>query len=367
MDGEGDEAMWIWDGNDRNPSPPSPLPQGARGEDFHEPPYGVPAVGTGSFPPSPLAGEGLGVRGRLVAVAVLLILSATSLFAASAGEGTAAAKKPGDQLIALDPKGIVELDRSGKRLLVKTRIALREGFLEMLCCPAQTKEHESILAVDAKAYVIHAGLLALGAKPGSPVQYQPTFHPPSGQTIDIFLQWADADGKRHRVNAHEWVRYATHRYFIVTMDQLPAGLTLPEHDDAMPIRFFPKFKQLTWFGPMTTEQRDKLLTMSKDAAYQKAVASFYAQSQSRQLDADWVFVGSGYYVDERTGKKTYLAEGGDLICVSNFPDSMLDLAVKSTDKNDEGLLFEAWTERIPPRGTEVLMELVPRAEKTGRK
>jgi len=83
--------------------------------------------------------------------------------------------------------------------------------------------------------------------------------------------------------------------------------------------------------------------------------------------ANWVFVGSGYYLDERTGKKAYIAEGGDLICVSNFPDSMLDLAIKSTDKQNEGLLFEAWTEPIPPRGTDVTMELVPRVEKAGRK
>jgi hypothetical protein len=292
---------------------------------------------------------------------------AAELNRASAGEGTAAAKKPTDKLVDLDPKGIVQLDHVGKRLLVKTRVVLREGFLEMLACPAQTKEHESILALEGKAYVIHAGLLALGAKPGGPVQYQPTFHPPSGQPIDIFLQWADADGKRHRVKAQEWIRYATHRYYIVNMDQLPAGLTLPERDDALPIRFFPKFKQLTWFGPMSKEQRDKLLALSKDAAYKKAIVGFYEQSQSRQLDAGWVFVGSAWYVDERTGKKSYIAEGGDLICVSNFPDAMLDLAIKSTDKQDEGLLFEAWTERIPPRGTDVLIELVPRGEKVGRR
>jgi hypothetical protein len=280
---------------------------------------------------------------------------------ASASEGAAApTKKPADALVALDPAKNVQLDREGKRLLVKTHVVLREGVLEMLCCPAQTKEHESILAVDAKAYVIHAGLLALGAKPGTPVQYHPTFRPPSGQPIEIFLQWAEVSGKRHRVKAQEWIRYGTHRYFIVSMSQLPPGLTLPEHDDALPIRFFPKFNQLTWFGPMSTQQRDKLLTMSTDAAYRKAVAYFYDQSQSKQLDAGWVFVGSGYYLDEKTGKKSYLAEAGDLICVSNFPTAMLDLAIKSTDKQDEGLLFEAWTERIPPRGTEVTMELVPR-------
>jgi hypothetical protein len=304
----------------------------------------------------------------LSAAAIGIAIFAADLNRASAGEGNAAAgKKPVDKLVALDPKGIVQLDHVGKRLLVKTHVVLREGFLEMLCCPAQTKEHESILAVDGKAYVIHAGLLALGAKTGAPVQYQPTFHPPTGQPVDIFLQWADADGKPHRVKAQEWIRYATHRYYIVNMDQLPAGLTLPERDEALPIRFFPKFKQLTWFGPMSVQQRDKLLTFSKDAAYRKAINGFFDQSQSRQMDVGWVFVGSGYYLDERTGKKVYLAEGGDLICVSNFPDSMLDLAIKSTDKQDEGLLFEAWTERIPPRGTEVTMELVPRGEKAEQK
>ena len=38
---------------------------------------------------------------------------------------------------------------------------------------------------------------------------------------------------------------------------------------------------------------------------------------------------------------------------------MLDLSVKSTDKQDEGLMFEPWTECVPPKGTEVTMELIP--------
>jgi hypothetical protein len=312
------------------------------------------------------------LRAFAVATAMLALVSLATQSHVAAGDPPArdaatAAKKSSEQLIPLDPKGIVQLDRVGKRLLVKTHVVLREGFLEMLACPAQTKEHESILAVEGRAYVIHAGLLALGAKPGAPVQYQPKFRPPTGQPIDIFLQWADADGKPHRVKAQEWIRYATHRYFVVTMDQLPPGLKLPENDEALPIRFFEKFKQLAWFGPMTTPQRDKLLTLSKDPAYRKAIGSFFDQSQSRQLDVGWVFPGSGEFVDPTTGKKVYEAEAGDLICVSNFPDAMLDLAIKSTDKQDEGLLFEAWTERIPPRGTEVMMELVPRWENAGKK
>jgi len=279
--------------------------------------------------------------------------------AASPADAKVSITKRADGLVPLNPNGTVLLDRAGKRLLVKTRLVLRDGTLEMLCCPAQTKEHESILAVDAQAYVIHTGLLALGAMPGAPVQFQPVFKPPTGQPIDIFLQWNDAQGRPRRVRAQDWIRYSTHRIYIAPMEKFPPGLKLPEQNDDLPIRYFAKFKEMTWFGPMSAAQRDKLLTLSKDADYRKAIEGYFAQSQPKQLDVGWVFAGSGYWVDERTGRKTYLAEGGDLVCVSNFPDSMLDLSAKSTDKQDEGLLFEPWTERLPPKGTEVIMELVP--------
>jgi hypothetical protein len=269
------------------------------------------------------------------------------------------ALKASPGLQALDPKGTVVLDLEGKRLLVKTRVVLREGLLEMFCCPAQTKEHESILAFDGRAFVIHTGLLALGAKAGTPVRYQPDFKPPTGQPIDVFVQWTDAKGKPHRARAQEWIRYATHRFYASPMAKVPQGLVLPQNNDELPIRYHAKFKELTWFGPMSAVQRDQLLALSSDRGYRSAIQSFFAQSQNRQLDAGWVFAGSGEDFDEKTKRRIYYAEGGDLICVSNFPDAMLDLSVKSTDKQDEGLNFEAWTERIPPKGTEVTMELVP--------
>ena len=217
------------------------------------------------------------------------------------------------------------------------------------------------------ASVIHAGLLALGAKPGAPVQYRPDFKPASGQQIDIFVQYVDAKGTRLRARAQDWLRYSTHRIYIAPFEKLPAGLNLPENNDDLPIRYFPKFKELTWYGPMTAPQRDKLLALSKNEPYRKAIQSFFDQTQTRPVDVSWVFAGSGTYVDEKTGRHYYLAEGGDMICVSNFPDAMLDLSVKSTDKADEGLLFEPWTERVPPKGTEVTMELVPVIAKRGGK
>ena len=81
----------------------------------------------------------------------------------------------------------------------------------------------------------------------------------------------------------------------------------------------------------------------------------------KPLAFDWVFAGSGFWEDEKTGKKHYMANSGDLICVSNFPTATLDLPVESSQANDS-LTYVAFTERIPPRGTKVRMVLLPRAK-----
>lgn len=83
------------------------------------------------------------------------------------------------------------------------------------------------------------------------------------------------------------------------------------------------------------------------------------------LSSPWVFGGSGFWVDDATGKRHYLAEQGDLICVSNFSSAMLDLPIASSD--DAGQLqFVAYTERIPPKGTKVTVVLTPRLVKEGQ-
>jgi hypothetical protein len=76
------------------------------------------------------------------------------------------------------------------------------------------------------------------------------------------------------------------------------------------------------------------------------------------LDADWVFAGSGFWRDPADGTEHYQADGGDMICVSNFPGAMLDLTIESSDAN-EALLFQAFEGRVPPRGTAVELILSP--------
>lgn len=184
----------------------------------------------------------------------------------------------------------VWIDPAHKRVVMDGTVVLTRGMLELFACLKGTKEHEAILAVNTKAYAVHAGLLAVGAKAGTAVQFQPTYKPASGDQIDITLIWTDKAGKVRREPAQSWIR------------------------------------------DLKTKQEMKI---------------------------PWVFAGSGFWQDGTTGQKLYLAEGGDLICVSNFSSAMLDLPVESTQANNQ-LQFEAFSERIPPLGTRVRVVLTPK-------
>ena len=298
---------------------------------------------------------------------LILLLAALTTAAAATWAECSADDKPADETakkpaaaadgapVPLNKNGTVLLDKKNKRVLLKTHVVLQRGALEMLICKKQTKEHESILSVDAQAYVIHTGLLALDAKPGTPFRIDTEFHPPTGQKIEIFLNWTDDTGKTHRVPAQSWIRQAINRFWSVKMDSLPKDLTLPKNSE---LRYDRKLKELSWYGPMTAAQRDEFLALSKDKAYRQSIESFFDQSQPREMKADWVFAGSGFYVDEDTGAKHYLAEDGDLICVANFSGAMLDLSIASS-ASDAERNFEAYTERIPPKETSVTVELIP--------
>jgi hypothetical protein len=84
----------------------------------------------------------------------------------------------------------------------------------------------------------------------------------------------------------------------------------------------------------------------------------------KELSTDWVFGGSQFFPDPDGKDKPplYAANGGDVICVSNFESAMLDLPIQSTQLDAE-LQFEAFTDRIPPLGTKVTIILEPAPEK----
>jgi hypothetical protein len=96
-------------------------------------------------------------------------------------------------------------DPRGKRLVMRARVALREGPLEHLLCLKGTKEHEAVLATEAPPRAIHAGLLLTGAETGHPVRFVPKFEPPTGSPIAIDLEWTEG-GKTRTADARRWVR-----------------------------------------------------------------------------------------------------------------------------------------------------------------
>jgi hypothetical protein len=159
----------------------------------------------------------------------------------------------------------------------------------MFACLKNTKEHESVVTCHTSAYVVHAALLAVGAEPGNPAQFNPVYVPARGTEIEIAVYWTDKEGKPKRARAQDLIR---------------------------------------------------------DVKTQKAMAY------------PWVFGGSGFWTDGDTGERHYMAEGGDFICVSNFPSAMLDLPIESSQDN-EHLMFESFTEHIPEKGTKVMLVLTP--------
>jgi hypothetical protein len=103
-----------------------------------------------------------------------------------------------DQDVWVDPKdGVVIVDGI---------VSLREGMLEMFACTRNTKEHESIVSVNSKAFLVHTGLLALGAVPGHPVQFVPEYKPPTGTEIEVLVQFTNEEGNEETVRAQEWIK-----------------------------------------------------------------------------------------------------------------------------------------------------------------
>ncbi len=228
-----------------------------------------------------------------VAAALLLVIASAPAADVEKADAQPPGLPPPEGLIALTPDNNLWIDPKRKLVIVDGKVCLRQGQLEMFACPKQTKEHESIVAVDCKPRFVHAGLLAVGARQGHPVQFDPKYVPASGTVIDIWVLWRDAEGKKQKARAQQWVRNT---------------------------------------------------------------------GTGKEMDYEWVFAGSGLWKDAATGEQFYYGDAGDFICVSNFPSATLDLPVESTQAN-ANLLFEAFTERIPPKGTMVRLVLSPRAPK----
>lgn len=105
----------------------------------------------------------------------------------------------------LDPKYPIWIDPKEKTVIVDGQVCLRRGMLEMFACLRNTKEHEAVIAANTKAFLVHAGLLRLGAQPGHPARFQPEYKPPEGTEIEVLVKWRDEKGQMQKARAQDWI------------------------------------------------------------------------------------------------------------------------------------------------------------------
>ena len=100
----------------------------------------------------------------------------------------------------------VWIDKQEKRAAAAGRICLTQGVLEMFACPKYTKEHESVVAINALSSHVHQALLLLGAEPGSPVVWDPDYKAAHGPKIEIEVWFQDENKQLIKRSAKEMVR-----------------------------------------------------------------------------------------------------------------------------------------------------------------
>ncbi len=241
------------------------------------------------------------------AIILALILLSSSLVAedsAEKGSISEAVKLPG-----------IEINADNRFVDVAAEVCLDDGLLELIACTKGTKEHESIIAIEAEPVHVHAALLLIGARHGNPAMRKPIneeqtrwMHvPPRGDPIEVLLVVKDADGK----------------------------------DVERPISDFIRRSQGDPY--MSSHNPQDSQTAAEDAEAEKFPSKF-------------VFAGS-HLIENENGDRQYLAsQSGHIITISTFGDEMICLPDFQSHANGE-LIWEIDPTHLPKLGTKITLRL----------
>ena len=215
--------------------------------------------------------------------------------------------------------------------------------------------------------ILALATVARGADPATQPA-RPDRHPEFKRLSPREDVWIDVQGKRVVVGGEIAVEKGPIEYFACphgtkehesivstrsTARLVHAGLLAIGLVPGKPVSFDPDYVAAT--GPavrVTMRWKDKAGTVQELPAQEWIRDT----RTGRPMQEQWVFAGSAFWTDPSDGKEYYQADGGDLVCLSNFPTAMLDLPIESSQSN-EALLFDAFDGRVPPRGTAVEMIL----------
>ena len=216
-----------------------------------------------------------------------------------------------------------ELVMPGLKILVKkgyvdvdAKVCLTEGLLELLACTKDSKEHESLVAVEPKAANIHAALLLVGAQPGSPAmrkEMETEEGPrwvdiePRGQEIDVYLVFNNDKG--------ELVEHPIKEFLIRGAEDFDAP-------------------------PDEGNKKNK----KEDRAFPTHTFLFVGSHVFKDGEADPVYVAD---------------QSGNVISISTFGDELLALPGVHGNAN-EGLVWAIDPTHLPPLNTKVILRLKPK-------
>lgn len=120
------------------------------------------------------------------------------------------ATPPKPEIVRLAPG--IEVDRPRREVRIAAQTALDEGWLEQAVCLAGTREHESLLVVEAPPRLVHAAMLLIGLEPGRPGAWllaedgvTVRREPPTGDAIELLVQYEAADGSKRVEPLSSWV------------------------------------------------------------------------------------------------------------------------------------------------------------------
>jgi len=126
-----------------------------------------------------------------------------------------------------------------------------------------------------------------------------------------------------------------------------------------PVQFDPKYRPASGQTIKITcqyQQKGKTITVNAQEWVRDV-------NTKKPLRHEWVFSGSRLVSNPLAPNELiFLANDGDVVCVSNFESALLDLPILSSETNAD-LAFEANPERIPPVGTKVTVIFEPVPEK----
>jgi hypothetical protein len=215
-----------------------------------------------------------------------------------------AQKKLADAIRAVKMPGI-EINTTERFVDVSASVCLDEGALELIACTKDTKEHESIVVINARPSHIHAALLLLGAKNGNPAMRQP---------LDKEMtRWQDIPAKG---------------------DPIQVSLAWKKEDGTITERSLSDFLMRSEFGDNPPKEGEK----------------------KEKFPDTFLFAGS-HLGDPSESPRKYLAElSGHVISISTFGDELLCLPEFYGQEN-HALAWQIDPTHLPKRHTEVLLRL----------